>query len=498
MPNLTETQSDLWLALAFPVLYCLLLLAGRYLKRRHGVPLGWLYHLLAISLALYVPARILNLHWSFLRHLGAAAIVLSATFLIALIEHYVFDLYLRQHQKRLVPKFFSELIRIVVLLVAGFVVLDIMYDQTIKGLLFAPGIAAVVIGLAMQDLAGNVIAGISLQAGRSFQRGDWLLIDNRYGQVTETNWRSTHLRTADDVSIEVPNREIARQIIVNLNRPARPHAMRIPIFLDYAAPPTRAKDVLLHAVSNAKSVLADPKPRVYLKNFADHAVEYEIKFYLDNYEDYFDICDAIRTNVWYGLRRHGIKIPFPIRTVQLERPFRDKQQEVQTAARGILRQQPLFKCLSDPQLDALLPRGKVVHFGRGEKVIEQGHDGDSMFIIVEGQANVLSERNGFSSLLASLGAGECFGEMSLLTGEKRTATVVAHTDCELVEIAKPVLAKSLKDHPELLKELSDLLARRQMDTEGILAKNTSDTNLVTQQKKYAQTFLDTLRSFFEL
>src|SRR6478609_12165642 len=98
MPNLTDSQKNIWFALAVPVLYCLLLLGGRYLKRRHGVRLGWLYHLLAFCFSLYAPAKILDLHWTFLRHLGAATIVLAATFLIALIERYVFDLYLRQHQ----------------------------------------------------------------------------------------------------------------------------------------------------------------------------------------------------------------------------------------------------------------------------------------------------------------------------------------------------------------------------------------------------------------
>jgi small-conductance mechanosensitive channel len=493
-----DTVRYILFALSVPGLFFLLRIVGRYLKRRHGVRLGWLYHLLAISVAVYAPALLLNMPFSFMQHLGAAVVVLSATFLIAIIERYVFEIYFLEKQGVVVPKFFSELTRIVVLLIAIFIVLEVAYDQTIKGLLIAPGIAAVVVGLAMQDLVGNIIAGVSLQAGRSFQRGDWLFIEHKYAQVIEINWRSTQFRTLDDILIEVPNREIAKQTIVNLNRPTRTHAMRIPICLDYSSPPTRAKDVLLHAVSNARGVMPEPKPRVYLKNFGDSAIEYEIKFFMENHQEYSEVCDAIRTNIWYGLRRHGIRIPYPTRTIQLERPARDKQQEVQTAARGILRRQNLFKCLSDPQLDMLLPRGKVVHFGRGEKLIRQGDDGDSMFIIVEGKVNVVHENNGSPQLLASLGEGECFGEMSLLTGEKRTASVVAHTDCELVEIAKPVLAKSLQEHPELLRELSDLLAQRQLEREGNLAKLKTDTALVAHRDKYAAGFLGKLKSFFEL
>jgi CRP-like cAMP-binding protein len=145
-----------------------------------------------------------------------------------------------------------------------------------------------------------------------------------------------------------------------------------------------------------------------------------------------------------------------------------------------------------------MPRGRVVHFGKDEKLIRQGDIGDSMFILVEGQANVVFERNGSSKLVASLSAGDCFGEMSLLTGEKRSATVVAHTDCEVVEIARPVLAKSLKQSPELLKELSQLLAKRQMENDGALAAETTETGLKARETKIAAGFLDKLRSFFEL
>ena len=102
------------------------------------------------------------------------------------------------------------------------------------------------------------------------------------------------------------------------------------------------------------------------------------------------------------------------------------------------------------------------------------------------------------AIVASLGAGECFGEMSLLTGERRSATVIAQTDCEVVEIAKPILATSLKENPELLKQLSELLAKRQLDNEGVLSADASDTKIKMQQTTYAAGFLNKLRQFFEL
>jgi CRP-like cAMP-binding protein len=149
-------------------------------------------------------------------------------------------------------------------------------------------------------------------------------------------------------------------------------------------------------------------------------------------------------------------------------------------------------------LDALLPRGQLTSFGRGEKVIEQGANGDSMFILVKGEANVVVNRNGLDMHVASLNSGDCFGEMSLLTGERRSASIIAKSDCEVVEIGKPILANSLKENPELVEKLSTLLAKRQLENEGALAAQTDTSIVRAKQGEYQTTFIDKLRVFFEL
>src|SRR5579872_2726408 len=343
MGDLATSTKYLILALTMPGLYCLMLILGRRLKRQHGVRLGWPYHLFSLSLAVFLPAKWLGLDWPSIKELGMVTWILGAVFFIALVDRYVWELYFRQTHRVKVPKFLNEVVALTILVVSLFVALKVSYNLSITGLLVAPGVLAVIAGLAMQDLLGNIFAGLALQFGRAFKDGDWLFVNNQYAQVIDINWRSTRLRTLDDISIDIPNRDIAKQVIVNLNLPDKRYAMRLSVNIDYAAPPTRVKDVLLHAVSNARGVAPEPHPRVFLKNFGEYAAEYEIKFWMDDYNQYNDICDAVRTNLWYGLQRHGIRIPFPVQTVQLERPARTKQQEIQSAARIMLRQQPLFK-----------------------------------------------------------------------------------------------------------------------------------------------------------
>jgi small-conductance mechanosensitive channel len=498
MEGADTSKQILILLICLPLIYSLMLWLGRWLKRKHGVPLHWPYHLFAICLAVFGPAKLLQIYFPYRRELGALACILGAGFIVTLIDRYVWDLYFKQRHRIKLPRFMDQVTALFVFVTAIIVVLGFGYKLNFKPVLLAPAFLAVMAGIALQPLLGNIVAGIALQAGKTFKDGDWIFINNQYAQVTDINWRSTRLRTIDDIAIDVPNSDIAKQVVVNLNLPTRRHAMHISVNIDYSVPPTRVKDVLLHASANAKGVAPDPKPQVFLKNFGDYSVEYDIRFWMDDHNYYNEVSDAIRTNVWYGLHRHGIKIPFPIRTVQLQRPSRNKEEEVQTAARIMLRQQPLFKSLTDSQLDSLLPRGRIVHFGRDEKIIQQGENGDSMFILVSGEANVVVERNSSPTHVASLREGDCFGEMSLLTGERRSATIMAHTDCEVVEIGKPVLAKSLKENPELLNKLSELLAKRQMETEGVLAANTKTSFVEAKRTEYTNTFIHKLRVFFQL
>jgi CRP-like cAMP-binding protein len=257
------------------------------------------------------------------------------------------------------------------------------------------------------------------------------------------------------------------------------------------------KDALRLAAQSAKNVVRDPPVKVFLVDFADFAVIYEIKYYMGNHSRINETNDSVRTNVWYELKRQGITIPFPIRTLHVERKKVSPLHEDQAEAFSILREEPLFGCLSDEQLDQLVKQARLNTFGRGEPVIEEGSPGDSMFVLLHGAANVSVSKNGSTIQVASLGAGDCFGEMSLLTGERRSATVRADDDCYVMEIGKPVMAEVLRGAPECLVQLSELLAQRKMETEGILKEARSDEQ-VLKERQYSATFLHRLRTFFQL
>jgi CRP-like cAMP-binding protein len=314
----------------------------------------------------------------------------------------------------------------------------------------------------------------------------------------EINWRSSRLRTNDNIYLDIPNNEIVRTTIVNLHYPTEVHAMRIRVGIDYNVPPNRVKDALFRAAQSAKNVLADPPVRVFLVDFADHAVTYEIKFYMGNHSRINETNDAIRTNIWYELKRERITIPYPIRTLHVERRGARPAHEGHAEAKQILRGEAVFECLSDTQLEDLVKEAHMNHFGRGEKVIEEGAAGDSMFILLRGTAHVSVAKNGTSIQVATLSAGDCFGEMSLLTGEPRSATVRADGDCYVMEIGKPIMADVIREAPGCLQQLSEILAERKMATEGVLKDAVGPADQAAKEKEYRATFLNRLQTFFSL
>jgi len=496
--GLPETERDAITVVVFVGTFFVAVAIGRFLKRRAKVRLGFLFRLFCLTLAFYAALAFYGVHAPWRNHVGAAVILLSTALVVALVNRYVWDLYFEQKRQTLIPHFLREVIGGLIFLIALLFVLSSGYhaEAQLKGLLAGSGVVAIILGFAGQNFFAGIIGGISIQLNRPYKVGDWLQVGERFAEVMEINWRSTRLRTNDGIYLDIPNNEMVSHAIVNLHYPTEVHAMRIRVGVEYKNRPNRVKDALFRAASSANGVLAEPKVKIFLVDFADFAVIYEIKFYMGNHARINEINDAVRTNVWYELKRQGITIPFPIRTLQIER--RAPVHEDHDEARAILREEPLFECLSDDQIDNLVKEARLNCFGRGENVIKEGAEGDSMFILLRGAARVWVSKNGSSIPVATLSAGDCFGEMSLLTGESRTATVQAESDCYVLEIGKPVMAGVIRDSPDCLERLSELLARRKLENEGVLKEAASQAHNQRKEREYTASFLHRLRTFFEL
>ncbi|MEZ5333067.1 MAG: mechanosensitive ion channel [Thermoanaerobaculia bacterium] len=153
---------------------------------------------------------------------------------------------------------------------------------------------------------------------RPYRLHDWIRLDETEGQVAAINWRTTHLRTRDNDNLVVPNSEMASAKVLNYYYPHPLHLERIHVGIHYRTPPHRAREALLAAASRVPAVLDKPTPEVYLLEFGDSAITYELRIWIDNVAHQPGIASAVRTAVWEELHRRGLVIPFPIRTLEIE------------------------------------------------------------------------------------------------------------------------------------------------------------------------------------
>src|SRR5438094_9156280 len=308
----SEAERDAITAVVFIGTFFVAVGVGRFLKRRAGVRLGLVFRLFSLALAFYAAIVVYGVHAPWRRHVGAAAILLSTALVVALINRYIWDLYFEKKRQTLIPHFLREVVSGIIFLVVLLFVLSYGYhaEAQLKGLLAGSGVVAIVVGFAGQNLFAGIIGGIAIHINRPYKLGDWLKVGDTYAEVREINWRSTRLCTNDDIYLDIPNNEMVSHEIVNLHYPTEIHAMRILVGVEYKNPPNLVKEVLARAAQGAKNVVPDPPVRVFLVDFADYAVIYEIKYYMGNHSRINETNDAVRTNVWYELERRGLTIQF--------------------------------------------------------------------------------------------------------------------------------------------------------------------------------------------
>jgi small-conductance mechanosensitive channel/CRP-like cAMP-binding protein len=358
------------------------------------------------------------------------------------------------------PAILQEFIVVgLVLLVATFVFQDT--------LLATSAVSAVVIGFALQDTLGNAFAGLAIQSEKPFHVGHWIRVGDFEGRVAEVTWRATKLRTKSGNFVVLPNNIVSKEAITNYSEPAAPTRIEVQVGASYLTAPNIVKAAIREAIENAPRAMKEPPPDVILGSFDDSAITYRARFWIEDYERDEAARDQVRTAIYYAFARHNIEIPWPIQ-VQYERHWDDSSVADAVAERDrLLAGVDLFATLDEQQRRAIASATRTRTYGDGEAIVKQGNPGDSMFVVGTGGASVVLEPD--RRPVAAIERGGYFGEMSLLTGEARTATVLARGDTLVLEIDADVFRRIATVSPDAVERIGVAAATRRAELDVVRA-----------------------------
>jgi small-conductance mechanosensitive channel len=383
------------------------------------------------------------------------------------------------------PTIVQDAVMIALFAVAATVVLQ-------ERILATTAVGAVVVGLALQDTLGNLFAGLAIQVEKPFRVGQWVRVHGTDGIVTEITWRATKLRTKAGNFIVVPNTALSKDTITNYSEPDRDTRLEVQVGASYDSPPNEVKAAILDALRHEPLVANGRAPEVLVVDFGAYAITYLIRVWTNDFATDDRVVDRVRTVVYYAFRRRGIVIPYPVE-VQIPGvpappvPLRDEANEA-----AVFDGVAIFAALEPAEHAELRRAARAVVYAAGETIVQQGDCGSSMFVMIDGEAKVTIDPAGQE--VARFARGGFFGEMSLLTGEPRAATVSAVSDCHVIEITADAFRRCVLDDPEAVEHVGLAVAKRASE----LAKLRAAGESAPRDVEPSTSLIDRMRRFLRI
>ncbi len=399
--------------------------------------------------------------------IGMALVIASVRFISYLVTKTLY----RNSATGEISSLLKTVLSVIIYIVAFFIIFQSQFTSVDLTALFTGStIIGIVVGLALQDTLGNLFAGLALQADQPFQVGDVVLLPSRgEGVVEAVSWRGVKIRTFQNKLLVVSNSVLGKELIEvapkdNLNARA--------VFFNtvYAQSPTKTIHVVRDAVRQVENVSQKMRPVVRIRNLAADGIDWEVKYWLDDYRIQHDTDALIRQRIWYVFQREKIHFAYPTRTVyREEHPQEVPAEEIFNTVSERLNNVSIFAPLDDEEIERLANASVSRVYAPGEAVVRIGQEGNSMYVIIRGSVKVQIPENDYLKTIGNLKENDFFGEMSLLTGEPRTANVIAVEESEVLRIDKSGLKPIFESNPTLVETIGELIEERRQ-----LLKKTSE------------------------
>lgn len=365
-----------------------------------------------------------------------------------------------------------------------------LYRVNVASIITTSAVLTAVVGFALQDILGNILAGVALQFDRTIVAGDLIEVGGVQGIVRDISWRHVMLEEDDGGLFVVPNSDfMKKEMHVRNKRVAalrQRRDVRFAVSTDH--PPSRVVEGLTEALERSAipNVAAEPKCEVLVEGFAWGCVNYSVRYWAIDPDPADETDSDVRTRVFYALRRMQV----PVWGAKASAPPAESRAEA-------IRKVSLFGSLDDGDLRQIAGALAYAPFTRGEYIIHQGGSVNHLYVLTRGAVEVRVTVDGVTRPVTTIAAPSFFGEMGMLTGEPRRASVVANEDVECWRLDRDGFGHILHARPEIADSISHALAER-------LAENAAAREGLTEEARRLRvaaeqkSLMSRIHSFFDV
>jgi small-conductance mechanosensitive channel/CRP-like cAMP-binding protein len=374
------------------------------------------------------------------------------------------------------PKILRDLVSLVGYVAVGIFLMH-SRGMSLSSIITTSAVLTAVIGFSLQDTLGNIMGGLALQMEKTINEGDWVRIGNVEGKVKEIRWRHTSIETRNWDTVVIPNSMLMKgEVMILGRRTGQPvqHRMWVYFNVDFRIPPAEVISIVENALRGEPipNVAQDPPPNCITLEYKDSYLQYAVRYWLTDLAKDDPTSSEVRMRIYYALKRADIPISIPAQALFVTEEtsrHRGEHLEREIAHRvKTISHVELFRTMNPDELRKLAERLTVAPFAAGEAMTRQGAEAHWLYVITHGSGEVfVTSDGGLRKTVAHLAAGDFFGEMGMMTGSVRAATVLAQEPTECYRLDKEAFQDILLARPEVAEAISHVLARRRVELEAV-------------------------------
>lgn len=444
----------------------------------------------------------------------AATILLVTIQFTIILKHIIWDYYFPVKRNLTLSSLLINIINLIINLICIFGILKFVFKQPIEHALAATGAFGVVLGFGLQRMVLDLSVGISIDMDKSFQMGNWIHIRHNnldiIGQIVQMNWRVISVKSADNKLYQIPNNIFGATVVTNLSRPTLDAEFEIKFMVPFSINEKKVLTVAHFALDSvaASGYIFDYKCRIDITSL--DGVTYKIKYFIrpDKIAP-----GKVRHFIHAALMRffRSENIPFSTSFMRnINDSFRDLSQKIdyigqESSAKALayplnpafsnvelIKNVDLFAFFEDEKIVHIAEKAKEIKLNKGDSICHQGDHGQSLYIVKEGFLRVyINTPEGAEKQVGVLIPEDFFGEMSLLTGAPRSASVIADSKVTLLCITADIVVPLLTENDKFYYYIARAIAERQSINLKILNQKTD----VKQKNSLIRELEEKIRNF---